>query len=261
MKFTIIFLIGITVFPLIANAYHPNESYDFTHLINQDEIQDIEKEYSGFLSMNNVISSVQASQRKSNLEYWKTVHSVESSQGANLYRPRNKSKSCRSTKGPCGHHQLTVQALKDIGCTKSQCKKDRENYTKSLQMSKKLLKLNEKRLSLGGLKDLPDYQKYLIHQQGASGLKTILKASKGKKVLSRKIRRNMANNSPYSYRALTNMGSKKAAKSFFTFWKKKWEREKLLVSLDKIPSAKKPVSLSKPSLLAIAQLSRSLKIN
>ena len=42
MKFTIIFLIGTTVFPSIANAYHPNESYDFTHLINQDEIQNIE---------------------------------------------------------------------------------------------------------------------------------------------------------------------------------------------------------------------------
>lgn len=163
------------------------------------------------------------------VNYWQTVHSIESKQGKLLYRPRNKAKNCTHTSGPCGHHQLTVQALKDIGCHSQQCRKDRLNYKKSLNLSKKLLALNEQRLRKNGISNLKGYEKYLIHQQGAHGIKSIIAATKGKKTLSKKIKKNMANNSPYSYKQFKRMGSKAAAKKFMYHWKNKWTKEQRLV--------------------------------
>lgn len=157
--------------------------------------------------------------------YWDLVYSIESKQGRLLYRPRNKSKNCTWTTGPCGHHQLTVKALKDIGCNSMQCRKDRLIFSKSLAMSKKLLALNEKRLKKHGVDELDDYQRYLIHQQGATGIKNILAATTGKKTLSKNIKRNMANNSPYSYSEFKKMGSQLAAVTFMNHWKEKWEKE------------------------------------
>ena len=182
-----------------------------------------------------IIDKISKKERQNNriiakVGYWDTVHSIESKQGKLLYRPRNKSRSCTYTTAPCGHHQLTVQALKDIGCNSIQCRKDRLNYSKSLKMSKKLLALNEKRLKKNGYQNLEDYQKYLIHQQGASGIKVILGATKGTKLLNKNIKKNMANNSPYSYRQLTRMGSRLAANIFLSHWKSKWEKEKQLVA-------------------------------
>ena len=165
-----------------------------------------------------------------NVDYWQTVYSIESKQGKLLYRPKNKSRSCAHTDSPCGHHQLTAKALRDIGCKSQQCKKDRLDYAKSLKMSKKLLALNEKRLKKNGFDKLNDYQRYLIHQQGASGIKTILAAVKGQKLLSARIKKNMANNSPYSYRQLKRMGSKLAAKKFMQHWQEKWGNEERLVA-------------------------------
>ena len=166
---------------------------------------------------------------KDGIDYWTTVHSIESKQGRLLYRPRNKARNCTFTSGPCGHHQLTVRALKDIGCNSKQCRKDRLIYKKSLKLSKKLLALNQKRLRKNGITKLEDYQKYLIHQQGAYGIKNIIAATQGKKILSNNIKKNMANNSPYSYRQLKRMGSKLAAKKFLRHWKHKWKNEQLLV--------------------------------
>ena len=162
-------------------------------------------------------------------DFWTTLHSVESKQGKLLYRPSNKNKNCDSTSSPCGHHQLSLQALKDISCTTKQCKRDREDFQKSLAMSKQLQALNDKRLKKAGYTNLPEYQKYLIHQQGASGLKRIIASSKGNKLLSKKLKRNMAGNSPYSYRTLRKMGSKLAAKKFLQYWEKKWQKEKALI--------------------------------
>lgn len=171
--------------------------------------------------------------------YWQTVHSIESKQGKLLYRPRNKSKNCNNTSGPCGHHQLTVQALKDIGCNSLQCRKDRLDYNKSLKLSKKLLALNEKRLRKNGISKLQGYKKYLIHQQGANGIKNIIAATQGKKVLSKKIKKNMANNSPFSYKQLKSMGSKNAAKKFMQHWEKKWVNEKRLILASQITTISK----------------------
>ena len=170
------------------------------------------------------------------VDYWQTVYSIESKQGKLLYRPRNKARNCNYTLGPCGHHQLTVQALRDIGCKSLQCRKDRLDFNKSLQLSKKLLALNEKRLKKDGLTNLQGYEKYLIHQQGANGIKNIIAATKGKKELSKTIKKNMANNSPYSYKQYKRMGSKIAAKKFMQHWKKKWIKENrmLLASNNKI---------------------------
>lgn len=163
------------------------------------------------------------------VDYWDTVHSIESKQGKLLYRPRNKARNCSHTSGPCGHHQLTVQALKDIGCNNLQCRKDRLNYKKSLQLSKKLLALNEKRLKKHGLTNLEGHQRYLIHQQGANGIKNIIAATKGQKELSKTIKKNMANNSPFSYKQFKRMGSKNAANKFLNHWEKKWAQEQRLV--------------------------------
>ncbi len=172
-------------------------------------------------------------------DYWKTLYAVESSQGLLLYRPRNKAKHCASTPGPCGHHQLTVKALRDIGCVTARCKKDREDFQKSLQMSKQLEQLNLKRLSRNGYSNIPDYQKYLIHQQGANGLKSILSAAQGKQKLSRKTLKNMANNSSYSYQSLKKLGNKQAALTFLTYWQNKWENKKRIIAL----AEHKPVTL------------------
>ncbi len=162
-------------------------------------------------------------------DFWTTLYSVESKQGKLLYRPSNKNRNCDTTSAPCGHHQLSLQALKDISCLTKQCKRDRENYQKSLAMSKQLQAINDKRLKKAGYTDLPEYQKYLIHQQGASGLKRIIASSKGSKLLSRNLKKNMAGNSPYSYRTLRKMGSKLAAKKFLKHWEKKWQKEKVLI--------------------------------
>ena len=165
-------------------------------------------------------------------DFWSTLYSVESKQGARLYRPRNKAKSCAYTKAPCGHHQLSLQALKDIGCNSLQCRKDRENYAKSLAMSQRLQAINQKRLEKKGIKGtLPEYQRYLIHQQGAYGLKKIIAARDGKQTLSKAIFRHMANNSTYSFRSLKKMGSKLAAEKFLQHWKNKWDNEKELIMI------------------------------
>jgi hypothetical protein len=162
-------------------------------------------------------------------DYWETLHSIESKQGKSLYRPRNKAKNCESTTAACGHHQLTVQALKDIGCKSAQCKQDREIFSKSLEMSKALEAKNMKRLAKKGYINLPEYQKYLIHQQGATGISKILDTLSGKKLLDKRLAKNMANNSPYSYKTLRKLGSKLAAKKFINFWEKKWVQEQNLV--------------------------------
>ena len=167
----------------------------------------------------------------SKVDYWQTVHSIESKQGKFMYRPKNKDKNCTHTKGPCGHYQINVQALKDIGCTSIQCRKDRLDYKKSLEFSKKLLVLNEKRLKKHGITKLEDYQKYLIHQQGANGIKSIIAATKGKKVLSKTNKKNMANNSPYSYKQYKKMGSKVAANTFMNHWESKWDKERRSIAL------------------------------
>lgn len=162
-------------------------------------------------------------------DYWKTVHSIESKQGKLLYRPKNKARNCTYTLGPCGHYQLTVQALKDIGCVSLQCRKDRLNLHKSLKQSKQLLALNERRLKKFGLSNLKGHERYLIHQQGANGIKNIIAATKGNKKLSSTIKKNMANNSPYSYKQFKHMGSKNAANKFMQHWKHKWAKEQRLV--------------------------------
>ncbi len=180
-------------------------------------------------------------------DFWTTLHSIESKQGRLLYRPSNQNKNCKTTPSPCGHHQLTLQALKDISCETKKCMSDRENFEKSLAMSKKLQALNDRRLAKAGFTSLPEYQQYLIHQQGAAGLKTILAASQGKKQLNKIIKKNMAGNSPYSYKSLKSLGSTLAAKKFLQHWEEKWQNEKKLViasnfSNKNVESAIKPES-------------------
>jgi hypothetical protein len=158
-------------------------------------------------------------------KYWEVVHSIESKQGEMLYRPRNKEKSCANTSAPCGHYQISAQALKDIGCTTLQCKMDRENLKKSLAMSQTLENINLNRLAKKGYNHFPDYQKYLIHQQGATGIKLILDAQDGRYELGKKLIKNMANNSSYSFKNLKSMGSKLAAQQFLGYWENMWDAE------------------------------------
>jgi hypothetical protein len=96
-------------------------------------------------------------------------------------------------------------------------------------MSKALEAKNMKRLAKKGYINLPEYQKYLIHQQGATGISKILDTLSGKKLLDKRLAKNMANNSPYSYKTLRKLGSKLAAKKFINFWEKKWVQEQNLV--------------------------------
>ncbi len=171
-------------------------------------------------------------------DFWTTLHSIESKQGRLLYRPSNHSKNCKTTPAPCGHHQLSLQALKDISCTTKRCMTDRENFKRSLAMSKKLQAINDKRLAKAGFTKLPEYQEYLIHQQGATGLKIILAASQGKKLLNKNIKKNMAGNSPYSYNNLKKFGSTLAARKFLQYWEKKWNNEKKLIIASNLPNKK-----------------------
>ena len=148
--------------------------------------------------------------------YWKTLEEIESKSGKMLYRKGDK--SCATTKKACGYHQLTWMALKDIGCTSKDCLLNREVYSKSLQMAKKY----ETVLKRYGC-SFDDYRRYLCWQMGASGISRIIKASKGKENLPRKIIRNMANNSLYTYRELRFLGSKKASISFLREWRERFE--------------------------------------
>lgn len=195
-------------------------------------------------NVNTNIAKVAKSTDVDKVDYWQTVYSIESKQGKLLYRPRNKAKNCNVTLGPCGHHQLTVQALRDIGCKSMQCRKDRLDFKKSLALSKQLLALNEKRLKNDGLTGLKDYERYLIHQQGANGIKNIIAAKKGKKQLSKTIKKNMANNSPFSYKQFKKMGSKVAAKKFMKHWEKKWMSEKRMILASNTKTTKRQKSAS-----------------
>jgi len=239
MLFAIMFLIPATSSIASINSQvdidensHTISNSDFrleASLVNKET--DIETEYSYFQFTPKTDEEI--AQIKP--DFWTTLHSIESKQGRLLYRPSNKSRNCKTTSSPCGHHQLSLQALKDISCVSKQCMNDRENFTKSLVMSKQLQIINDKRLKKAGYTNLPEYQKYLIHQQGATGLKIILAASQGEKLLSRNMKKNMAGNSPYSYKKLRNFGSKLAAKKFLKHWEEKWENEKDIVIAANIP--------------------------
>ncbi len=170
-----------------------------------------------------VATKTRQGKKNHTMSYWETVYALESSSGKRLYRRSNKSRSCKWTNTPCGHYQLSIVALKDIGCTSLKCRSARADYKKSLAMSKKLEEINTKRLKKFGFNNLPDYQKYLVHQQGSAGIKIILKALKGKKTLSKNMLKMMANNSPYSYKYLRRQGSRGAARKFLHFWKEKWK--------------------------------------
>ena len=150
--------------------------------------------------------------------YWTAVEDIESKNGKLLYRPGDTS-CAKPNKRACGHHQLTFKALKDIGCTTPQCFLDRENYQKSLAMSKQF---KRKQATYGCAFNEP-HKKYLSHQQGCRGIKTILKAQAGKSRIPRDILKNMANNSMYSYRQLKQLGHKKAAKAFLYEWRSRWQ--------------------------------------
>ncbi len=194
-----------------------------------DRIKCKDKKHSTVKTITNDNSNIASKSKTDNKKtdtkttYWNKLHFIESSSGKKLYRKRNKARSCKWTTNPCGHHQLSVKALKDIGCTSLKCRSSRENYKNSLSMSKKLADINAKRMQKKGYKTLPDYQRYLVHQQGAYGLGKILDASKGKKSLSKKTLRYMANNSPFSYKILKRSGSRGAARKFLSFWKEKWD--------------------------------------
>lgn len=217
-----------------SNQLYPNSDFHLEAIAMNLEINvtaknqsvDIEADTNTFEFL---ISQNEAQTTQIKPDFWTTLYSIESKQGRLLYRPNNKSRHCKTTSSPCGHHQLSLIALKDISCATKQCMNDRENFEKSLAMSKQLQVINHKRLKKAGYINLPEYQNYLIHQQGATGFKIILAASQGKKLLSRNMKKNMAGNSPYSYKKLRSFGSKLAVKKFLQYWEEKWQNEKELV--------------------------------
>jgi len=218
-------------FPVLLNSDIELESIIMNKAVVDNKVEDIETEMSYFQF------SIKPEETTAQIkpDFWITLHSIESKQGRLLYRPSNKNRNCTTTSAPCGHHQLSLHALKDISCSSKQCMDDREDFEKSLAMSKQLQAINDKRLNKAGYNNLPEYQKYLIHQQGASGLKIILAASQGEKLLSRNIKKNMASNSPFTYKRLRRFGSKLAAKKFLRHWEQKWQDEKELVIATNTP--------------------------
>jgi hypothetical protein len=219
------------MFPVLLNSDIELETIVVNKVEVGNNVKDIETE------MNYFQFSVKPEEATTQIkpDFWTTLYSIESKQGRLLYRPSNKNRNCATTSSPCGHHQLSLQALKDISCLSKQCMTDREDFDKSLAMSKQLQAINNKRLNKAGYNNLPEYQKYLIHQQGATGLKTILAASHGEKSLYKNIKKNMASNSPFSYKRLKRFGSKLAAKKFLKHWEQKWQDEKELVIVANTP--------------------------
>lgn len=189
-------------------------------VVNNIVILDLPEKHESFVSPPNKDRIVLKTPK-----YWEIVHSIESKQGKKMYRPKNKDRSCKNTNAPCGHYQISAQALVDIGCTTDQCKMDRENLKHSLTMSQTLEKINLGRLANKGYSHLPDYQKYLIHQQGATGIRNILEAQAGRHNFTKRSIKNMANNSSLSYKTLKNSGSQLAANKFLNYWENKWEAE------------------------------------
>ena len=163
---------------------------------------------------------------KTSEQYWATLLNIESGGGKNRYRPKNKSYNCKTTKGACGHHQLTEIALADIKMCKgklSQCKANRDNY----QTSQIMANAYDKKLTVSyGCHFNGGWVRYVCWQQGPSAMK-IFKASQGKTKLSNGILRNIANNSPYSYKKLKRWGSEKSAIKFLNYLALKWDKKRI----------------------------------
>ena len=148
--------------------------------------------------------------------FWERIHFIESASGRIRYQ--GKDKNCLTTKRFCGHFQIGYQALKDISCTTNKCLKDRDDYKQSLVMAKKILDKKMQRYKVES-----DWLKYAMYQQGASGIKSLILASKGKKKLSKIAMKRIARNTIYSMKDLRVMGSRKAAISYLNQWRVKWE--------------------------------------
>ena len=152
--------------------------------------------------------------------YWAIVHEIESKSGANLIRKVDRAKgttNCRYSSSPIGHFQLSKDALKDIGQWNKSGRAKRCNYSASLEQAKAYKVITDGY----GCSHLKGYQSYLIHQEGCSGIKKIIKAKNVRKYkLPKQIIRNMANNSPYSIKTLRKTGG---AKKFLKYWERKWD--------------------------------------
>ena len=164
-------------------------------------------------------------QQNKKIDFWKTIYNIESRLGKNKFqydkKLGKKPINCRITALPCGHYQINKRALVDIKCTTKQCMIDRNNHFKSLKMARKILSIKLKRFNVKN-----DWLKYAIYQQGASGIRNIVMASRGKKILSNKIKINIAKNiNGLSIKKAKSMTSKKIAKLYLNSWKKLWYKK------------------------------------
>ena len=124
------------------------------------------------------------------------IYVLESERGTNLYRPGDSS-CAPPTRRACGHHQLTVKALTQIGYS-------HENYW-ILRSSKQWSEL--KALEYIAWIDT-NYNfksittRYLAYNQGPTGISTILKVISGRR----------SNLGPIRKTILNNVGKQTAAK-------------------------------------------------
>jgi hypothetical protein len=222
MKLDKVFINGINIFMLvcgtviIVNEYHQQHSYPMTLEIKSPPVivqQVVEKP---------VVKKVHVKE-----SFWSTLKNIESAGGKNRYRPQNKTQSCAGRTEACGVHQLTKVALQDIPMCKgklNQCMRDRDNYQKSQVMAnaylKRLIEDYNCHFDIG-------WKDYLCWNMGSDGAKKIFKAAEGKSILPRSILKNMANNSPWSFKTLNSWGSKYAATKFLEYRRQVWNKKRI----------------------------------
>lgn len=160
------------------------------------------------------------------INFYERLYAIESNSGKDLFIPyldKKGIKNCKKTTKACGHHQLTLGAIKDIPMCKKRvrwCMKKRLDFKVSYRMAKQYVNL----LNRYGCKH-DDWLMYASYQQGCSGINTAIKASRGKTSLSRAHRLRIARNLPtLSRKKALRLSSKIVAKKYLNFWSKKWKK-------------------------------------
>ena len=148
----------------------------------------------------------------------KLIHSIESTNGTNLYRPGDT--SCASTTKPCGHHQLSVQALKQVGYGHENYWLLRTSLQWSQQRAQEYIDWLSKHYSLSTITQL-----YLAYNQGGGGIRTVINVSKGIGRLGA-TRSNILGNIPSSkMKVWSTYSDRRLANAFLQHWEAHIQRK------------------------------------
>ena len=169
--------------------------------------------------------------------FWDTMWAYESGRGKNLYQRRDR--SCNTTNRPCGHFQLYVGALSDIGENNYQGKKCRASYSCSIRQARKYLKIIHGRLPKYYRDRMVVEDYFTLHNQGNGGYVAYKLMSSGRKAKNeRAILRALYNNIGHTskrglkYRYKTKSGKTiwrynktRVVAAYKAYWSNRWQKQ------------------------------------